>query len=364
MTSILVDAHCFDGNGQGMVSYLQGLYKQLLKNKEYDITFACHNIEKLRNFFDVNVKIIRIPKKNAWYRLLIFFPKILRKYRFDFVHFQYMIPFFLNKNVKYVTTIHDIIPIDFPAYYSFFYRLKVNCFFRKTAKKSDILLTVSEYSKKRISKKFHVDENNIFITPNAVKDVFESELNEILENKINGRYILFVSRIEKRKNHITLLKAFVEGDFYQNYFLVFVGTYNEEINLLDQYLISLDSNIRSKVIFLSGLSDKELACVYSKASLFVYPSIAEGFGIPPLEAAMYSVKVVCSNSTAMSDFIFFKKYAFNPLDTQELVQKMKNALVDSNYPHKEIKKQIREKYSWEESAAVFDATLRMLGARK
>lgn len=141
------------------------------------------------------------------YRLFYFFPKLLKTGRFDYVHFQYLIPFFLSKKVKYIVTIHDIIPIDFSKYYSLAYRLKVAWLFRRAARKSDVLLTVSEYSKERISKKFCVPENKIHITENAVKDIFEiSKIKKEGFYEKYGKYLLYVSRIEERKNHITLLK--------------------------------------------------------------------------------------------------------------------------------------------------------------
>lgn len=351
MKKILVDAHCFSGSGQGMVSYLQGIYSELLKDKNFKITFACSDTEKIKASFGEDVNVIKIPSNSFLYRLFFFFPKILKTGQFDYAHFQYLIPFFLSKNVKYIATIHDIIPVDFPKYYSFAYRFKVAWLFRRAAKKSDVLLTVSEYSKERISKRFCVPENKIHITENAVKDIFE--ISKDKENGLYekyGKYFLYVSRIEERKNHITLLKAFVDGEFYKDYSLLLVGSKSSKTDVLYKYYDSLPFEIKNKVIFLSNLSDSELNAVYNDAELFVYPSIAEGFGIPPLEAAVCLKKVCCSNSSAMKDFDFFKSFSFDPLNEKDLIRQIRKILSDKNYPAQEIKNEILERYSWKKSA--------------
>lgn len=355
MIKILVDAHSFDGEGQGVVSYIQGIYSELLNDSNFEITFACSNTENVRAVFGKNVNVRKISHCSFLYRLLVFFPKVLKSGKFDYVHFQYMLPFFLSKNTKTITTIHDIIPVDFPKFYSILYRLKVNFLFRRAAKKSDVLLTVSDYSKKRISEKFKVQGEKIYVTPNAVKDIFAKDDKSTQENKsekLQEKYFLYVSRIEERKNHLLLLKAFIDGCFYENYSLIFVGSKSSKCKELYKYFDSLPLKVKSKIKFLSGLSDSELGDIYKNAALFIYPSIAEGFGIPPLEAAMHLKKVICSNSTAMSDFNFFEKYSFNPLDKNELIQKIKTILDDENYPAEKIKNEIVEKYSWKKSADV------------
>lgn len=354
MIKILVDAHCFDGTGQGMVSYLQGIYSEIVKDNNFNVTFACTDIEKLKNIFGQDINVVKIPYYSFLFRLGFFFPYILKTGRYDFVHFQYNIPFFLNKKVKYITTIHDIIPIDFKKYYSFVYQLKVRYLFKRAAKRSNIVLTVSEYSKKRIAKKFNIDENKIFVTRNAVKNIFVTSpisVNKELMQEY-GKYFLYVSRIEERKNHLILLKAFVNGKFYDSYSLLFVGSRSSKTTLLYKYYNSLSSEIKQKIIFLSGLSDEELSNLYRHAEIFIYPSIAEGFGIPPLEAAMYCRKVICSNTTAMRDFKFFEKYSFDPLNEYALINQIKKILVDEEYPAEKIKKEILEQYSWKESAEI------------
>lgn len=356
MIRILVDAHCFDGNGQGIVSYLQGLYTELLKKTELSITFACCNVEKLKGYFGEGVDVVKIPYSNFFYRLFIFFPSLLKERHFDYAHFQYIIPFFLNKKVKYLTTIHDIIPIDFPEFYSVFYRLKVRFLFKRAAIKSDKVYTVSNYSRDRIHLRFKIPNKNILLTPNAVKSGYV--FGDIPKtDTINFKYFLYVSRIEERKNHLILLKTFIEQEWYKQFKLVFIGSNASSNSNLYGYYNSLDEEKKSQIVFLEGVSDNELANWYANATLFIYPSIAEGFGIPPLEAAMHNVKVVCSNSTSMADFDFFKDYAFDPNNINELNDKISKILNDDNYNYDKIKNEIIKRYSWKKSAAEFFMSL-------
>ena len=348
--SILVDAHCFDGAGQGIVSYIQGLYAELLKNPSLDITFVCSKPETVYKAFGEHAKLVQIPQSNFLYRLCFFFPKLLRSGAYQYAHFQYILPFVLSRKVKYITTIHDIIPIDFPKLYSVLYRLKVSVLFQRAAQKSDIICTVSEYSKKRIAARFNIDERKIVVTPNAVKTVFDGEQKNRVQ-PIARPYFLYVSRIEERKNHLLLLKAFAHTAFFKDFDVVFIGKNSSKNKSLFRFFHALSRDVQERVHFVSDISDEDLISYYQNASLFVYPSIAEGFGIPPLEAAVMGCKVVCSNSTAMSDFSFFAPYLFSPDSESELIEKIKMALSDETYPYEKIRWQISERYSWEKSAS-------------
>jgi len=72
MKKILVDAHCFSGSGQGMVSYLQGIYSELLNDKNFEITFACSETEKIKSAFGEDVNVIKIPSNSFLYRFIHF----------------------------------------------------------------------------------------------------------------------------------------------------------------------------------------------------------------------------------------------------------------------------------------------------
>jgi glycosyltransferase involved in cell wall biosynthesis len=158
--------------------------------------------------------------------------------------------------------------------------------------------------------------------------------------------------MEPRKNHLGLLKAVLElGVLERGYSLVFAGTRSIADPALDKLLGSLDSRVLRHIHHLDSVSEAEKAALLHNARLFVYPSLAEGFGIPPLEAAMARVPVVCSNRTAMAEFDFFSPYHVDPLAGSSLRDAIARALEDRDEERlQRVAETIAERYSWQHSA--------------
>jgi glycosyltransferase involved in cell wall biosynthesis len=349
---ILVDAHIFDHSYQGTSTYLLGLYNAMVKIPGVEITLCAQNISGLKQHFsDPGFKFIPLRSASKWKRLLSEIPLITKTHKFDFAHFQYITPVF--KHTKFITTTHDILFLDHPRYFPVSYRLVKGALFKWSAKRSDILLTVSNYSREAIIEHFKIPAEKIYITPNAIQE--NVNVKPVTMQEQLGSYILFVSRFEPRKNQAGLLKAVIDLKLFdRGYNLVFVGGKKEAIekatfNMVKQYIPKEHAH---KVHFLENISSEELRWLYRNAACFVYPSLAEGFGIPPLEAAIENCKVVCSNTTAMKDFGFFK-YHVDPNDQIELETKLAEALEDKSYPYKEIHSKIKELYNWDTIAGNF-----------
>lgn len=353
-TKIFIDCHVFDQALQGTTTYIKGMYLELIKDKTKTFYFASHKYN-LEEFFGTheNVNYINYKSKNKFYRLLIELPQIIKNNNIDYAHFQYVVP--PIKNCKFIVTIHDVLFLDYPQYFPFFYKLKNKILFRFSAKYSDVVLTVSQFSKNRINKHFQIED--VLITPNAVDELFfenydKLDAKEKAKEKFNiENYFLFISRWEPRKNHHSLLKVFVEANYYQNYNLVFVGDDAIENEEYEQYYETLPEEIKAKIFKFQKVNPNDLLIILRGATLSVYPSIAEGFGIPPLEAIAAEIPSICSNTTAMSDFDFMKDNLFNPLDIMDINDKIKKALNDKDLTYK--KQKLQEKYNWENSAKVF-----------
>ncbi|GBU24696.1 glycosyl transferase [Fibrobacteria bacterium R8-3-H12] len=349
---ILVDAYVFDCGFEGTATYINGLYSSLVNNGNVTITFCLSKPENLKIYFPQNNVCFIKPKfKSRTLQMLLGYTLQIKNGNYDFAHFQYYVP--PIKKCRYIVTIHDILFIHFKKYFPLFQRLLYKFLFKYSAKKSDVILTVSPYSKKCISKEFSVAENKIGITPNAV---MKSPLTNIdVKEKYSLRnYIHFVSRFEKRKNHISLLKAYIKLELYKNYDLVFIGkTKNRnELKCYKELLQIIPKHILRHIRFFQNINNAELDAFYQQSSCFAYPSYAEGFGIPPLEAGINGCKVLCSNQTAMADFDFFK-YQFNPNKTDELEQKLMEIIMDENYPFEEIKQSILKKYNRDKISEIF-----------
>lgn len=349
MESIFVDCHVFDGGYQGSRTYIKGLYSSLIPMMPtIHFYLAAVDIENLKGDFGEykNVTYLRYKSHNKYYRLLFDIPQMIKKYGIQWGHFQYMLP--VLKLCNEITTIHDVLFLDYPQYFSFKYRVIFNHLFKKAAKRSEILLTVSEYSRDRIAYHYSINKSRIHITPNGIPAIK-------LENLLTQNFVLYVSRIEARKNHIGLIKAYVNSNLYtEGIKLVFAGRKSSEVPALDAYVASLSQKIRANIVFCTP-TDKELRVLYSSCKLFVYPSLAEGFGIPPLEAALYCKPVLCADTTAMAEFKDLGFAMFDPNSDKEFADKLFQ-LVHLNYSPLELERialKIREKYSWEHSARLF-----------
>jgi glycosyltransferase involved in cell wall biosynthesis len=350
---ILVDGHIFDHSMQGIATYINGLYNALVKFDEFEITICACDCEVLRTHFpDERFKFRRLTSHSKYKRLAFEIPNLIKVEKFDYAHFQYIVP--LVKHCKFINTIHDLLFLDFPQYFPVSYRIKNKYLFKFSAKRSDIILTVSEYSKQALVEKFNLRNDHIHITPNAVKERVYDSL-DVKRHFGLDKYLLYVSRFEPRKNQKGLLEAFINLDlFSKGYKLVFVGSKKEKIerDYYEELRIISDTRSGEGVKFYESLSDQELAALYQHASCFVFPSLAEGFGIPPIEAALNNCKVVCSNLTAMHDFQFFK-YHIDPRNQFDLENSIRDILDDKNYDYEYCKIKVKELFSWDKIAFDF-----------
>lgn len=350
--NILVDCHVFDHGFQGTTSYIRGLYTEMIKNDAFEYYLIAEHPEKIEKVFGnhAHVFYLKYKSKNKFIRLLFELPWTIFKNKIDFAHFQYIVP--PIKLSKYIVNIHDLIFKEFPEQFPLSYRIEKGILFYLGAKSADILLTISKYSEKKIGEYFKIKKQ--FITPIAVDDVFYEKYNKVeVQNYVKDNfgienYFIYVSRWEPRKNHQSLLKTFVEFKFYEKYQLVFVGDVSIENKEFDSIYHNLNEDIKKKIILLKGIDFPNLIQLIRGARLSVYPSIGEGFGIPPLETIAAEIPTVCSNATALGEFTFLKEYSFDPYNLDQMKMSIDKAL--EYYPTEEFKILIQEKYNWKESA--------------
>ncbi|PCJ23218.1 MAG: glycosyl transferase [Flavobacteriales bacterium] len=355
--NILVDAHIFDDKYQGTRTYIKGLYSALIPiAKDWNFFFIASDVEQLEKEFGTtsNVNYLSYKSTNKFYRLLFDLPKIIKENNIDYAHYQYISPPF--GKCKNIVTIHDILFKEnrFKKFFPLKYRMLNGLLFKISAKKADVLLTVSNYSKEKINEHYNIPLKEIFVTPNAVPADFKCSNNNIKEKYSLSKYILYVSRIEPRKNHLALLKAYRKMKLWeQGYQLVFIGIEDIVSVELDGYKEKYKLELGKNVLWLNEVDYEDLKCFYHDCELFVFPSFAEGFGIPPLEAIVMDKKVLCSNATAMKDFNFKEDMTFNPSDVEELKNKIKKALYDDNFHKIASKEGVLLKYNWDTIADNF-----------
>ena len=366
---VLVDCHCFDyPNTEGVNTYIRGLYGAMsrMAPKNWEFFLAARSADRLHWAFEQeNVHFVRLSSRGKLSRLLFEYPRIIREYGIDFAHFQYNAPplkCMMGKRAseggrcKTVVTLHDLLFMDFPSFFPLRYRLTKAILFSLSAWRADLLLTVSEYSRRAIHRHFHIPDKKLYVIPNAVtKDFYaidKSAARAFVNAKGVGKYILYVSRFEPRKRQDLLLKTYLEMRLWeQGYDLVFVGRKTLDVPSFDTLIAAMPQDARSHITICYQVSYEELKFWYGAASLFVYPAEAEGFGIPPLEAGAASVPCICSNRTAMGDFTFFGENHIDCSDEALLSARIRGLLgigqerEDANLDM--IQKEIARSYDWD-----------------
>lgn len=197
-----------------------------------------------------------------------------------------------SRSIKSIVTIHDLIFLKMPKLYSFWDQ-KIHTYkFKKAAKNSDVIVAISEQTKKDVIDYFGILESKIKVIYQGCHSIFKENFNnnefEGISSKFNlpEKFILNVGTIEERKNIFLAVKAIRNLDIK----LVIVGKETDYCDRIRNYII--ENDMSEKIIFLKGLSLKELAIIYQMATVFVYPSFYEGFGIPIVEALFSKTPVI------------------------------------------------------------------------
>ncbi|CAD7815235.1 D-inositol 3-phosphate glycosyltransferase [Chryseobacterium aquaeductus] len=203
--------------------------------------------------------------------------------------------------IKKVVTIHDLIFMRYPQYYSFFDR-KIHFWkFKKAAETADEIIAISEQTKKDIIHYLKVPETKIEVIyqgcHHAFKEIQSEEFVQNTKEKFNlpERFTLNVGTIEERKNLLNIMKAIDKTDIP----LVVVGRKTKYFKKIKGFI--LKNKMEKQVHFLEGVSMQELAAIYKLADIFVYTSLFEGFGIPVIEALFSKTVVITSNTSCLPE---------------------------------------------------------------
>lgn len=206
-----------------------------------------------------------------------------------------------NTPIKKVVTIHDLIFVRYPQYYSFFDR-KIHFWkFRKAAQTADKIIAISEQTKRDIIEYLKVPESKIEVIYQGCHKAFkEQQPQELIQStkqkfELPERFILNVGTIEERKNLLNIVKA-IHGT---NIPLIVIGKKTTYYKKVEAFIRK--NKMQNQVRFLEGVSMDELAVIYKLADIFVYPSFFEGFGIPVIEALFSKTATITSNISCLPE---------------------------------------------------------------
>jgi len=355
-------------------------------------TYATNLIEALAEIDQVNQYTLYVTKQSAVERFANRWPNFavrmtlphtplvrvpltlsreLRRNPVDVLHVQYTAPPFVPCPI--VTTIHDLAFEHHPETFNRRSWMQLRLTVRWTARRSAQIVTISEYSRRDISKTYGIASDLITVTPVAASKTFErvtgeTELERVRETYgIEGDYIFSLCAIQPRKNLVRLIEAYSllrriqpEGKLPQ---LVLAGKRawldNETMRAAQRDEVS--ANIR----FTGYVADEHLSALYSGATCFVYPSYFEGFGLPVLEAMKCGTPVIAGNRTSIPEVAGEAALLFDPFDVNSLVEALKRILNDSQYRATLSAKGLQRasEFSWQTTARLTLAIYEKAAAR-
>ncbi len=252
--------------------------------------------------------------------------------------------FYKNK----IVTHHDITYIRHPESFSksfvFFYRLLMPLILKSSRK----IVTVSNFSKNEISTFYKISASKFVVIYNAAdKDKFRKISRDNLNHR--RKYLLAVSSINKHKNFELLINTFLSFNReYKDMDLLIVGDNN--VNSFKK--LNSDKKKIKNIYFLGRVDDEKLVGLYQNAFAFVFPSLYEGFGIPPIEAQSCGCPVISSNAACLPEVLGNSVCYFDPNSDSDLLRAMKLVANDGNLRNKFINLGAEnvERFTWNKSS--------------
>ena len=343
--------------GTGVGRYTQSLANELAGHPEFELLLqpAPGWIRNMRPL------LLRRIAYAAW--LETGFQDQIGRLLPDIVHFtNYLVPRTRRAQTRYAVTIHDLtawkLPGALPSMYARYIRLAIT----RAVKFADVILCDSHAVRNEVIERFGLDGNRVRTAwygsaclP-AVSNETQEQLLRTFEDKFGLRkpFVLFVGTLERRKNIVTLIKAFAQMSKASELQLVLAGRPGFGFSEIEA---AIRHQPRPERYVLTGyVTDDELAALYSQAALFVYPSLYEGFGIPLVEAMGIGLPIVASRIPASEEVAGDAAvYYDDPLDEAALA-----ARIDEVFSNSSIQaelalrgKQRAERFRWENVVGMY-----------
>lgn len=347
--------------GTGIGTYTHNFLKTLINiDKKNDYHLFCSGPD-YNDYKSDNTNIIMSSKKHKTFFEEFYMPTYATDNKVDIYHvpqngmgIQHSPDSTLN-----IATIHDLIPYILPETTGKRYLKNFLRYMPEIIEKSDGILTVSEYSKKDILRFFpSFPAERIFVTPLAANLQYkpldkEKDLINV-QNRFNftGNFIMYIGGFSPRKNVQGLLESFnkIYKNFNEDVKLLIVGGLRDEGIRLKN--LSQTFEFKDKIIFTGFIEEEYLPTLYRACSLFVYPSLYEGFGLPPLESMSCGTPVLASNVTSIPEVVLNSDLLFNPYNNAEFETKLINFINNINLKDQYSKEalEIASKFSWKKTS--------------
>lgn len=345
----------------GVEFYIRNLldgFLELEDKNQYFLFTAKDNNSSLQNYkkderitiIPCNTKASKVKTHLLWQNFCEY--RILKKYQIDLCFFPvYEMPLYKQKKFKTVTTIHDIQAYHYPEYFSKLENLWFRIGWKSCIKNANKVITISDFTKQDIQKHFGNSKKIVRIyNPIVLNDETKVPFSELAQKyKIKrNEYYYTICSLHKHKNLNTLIEMIKEIQIKNvniPHTLVISGVGGPQKNNIMQFVKSI--GLENNIIFTNFVTNEERNTLIRNANAFLFPSLFEGFGMPPIEAMMLGARVITTKCTSLKEVTNNKcDYVKNPMDTQEWIKKIqkiqkakKKKLVFPQYDKKTIARQ-------------------------
>lgn len=342
----------------GSRTYLEEIYNQF-KSNNYDCEFV---------YFDTSFpvytgrfkifKLIEHIRFIIWKQITLPVKATINKCDILFCT-DYFVPYF-TPGFKAIPVFYDAFFYEYSSHYNPYWLRLFKWFGVSAAKKSPFIITITEYTRKRIAHFTGIDPEKIISIHLAPKKmaVVEPAPGYTPDLKIpTSKFILHVGTLEKRKNLVRLIEAFklLQLSGYNDYSLILVGQPSPKSDMDDSEAIHEAIRrlaLQNTILTPGYASDSDLAYFYKYADMYVFPSINEGFGLPVLEAFHHQLPVIVSDNTCLPEVGGDAILCFDPFNVDDISQKMR-ALIENPQLRIELIQKGNERlklFSWEKNA--------------
>jgi glycosyltransferase involved in cell wall biosynthesis len=350
-----IDAHAVNGKPQGSRTYLLALIEALSRiSGDDEIVVYSFRPDETRALLSAHgIEHRRVFPESGRFRLPLVVPALALRDRLSLLHSQYVAPPF--SFVPDVVTIHDILFETNPDLFQGAFSRRSVALIRRSARRAALVLTVSEFSKNALVERYSLSPERVVVTPNGVDRGRFRSLGPEAEN-VRERYgldrpfLLAVGRIEPRKNLTRLIRAFARvRERLSGLRLVIAGP--EDFRSREVFQ-EMARQPEGSVRILGAVQDEDLPALYNLAEALAYPSLAEGFGIPVLEAMACGTPVVASPRGALPEVGGDAVLWAEPEDEEALAAGIERILSDSELRERLRRAGVRraERFDWGETA--------------
>jgi len=360
-----IDAHAIGAQQGGNETYIRNLIRALAEvddRNTYTLFLAeARAAEEWRDGFIrqfPNFEVRLLPKPTPLVRVPLALAFELRRRPVDVLHVQYTAPPFCP--VPVVATIHDLAFEHLPETFTRRGSLQLKLTVRRTARQAARIATVSEYSRQDLLRTYNLPPEKVAVTYNGIESHFTpqpsspGEADDVRRRfGIARNFLLAVGSLQPRKNLIRLIRAYAKlRERDQNFApqLVIVG---RKLWLADEIFAEVRRQRWAQDVILTGyVTDEDLPKLYRAATAFVYPSLFEGFGLPPVEAMACGTPVVTSNTSSLPEVVGEAALLIDPCDEQALTSAISQIVGDQSLRAKLRAQGIEQarKFTWRAAA--------------